>query len=416
MKKRLIHDWNLGGKVFKPSKPVWFDDETLRDGLQSPSVRNPDIDEKLRILRLMDRLGVQRVDLGLPGAGPRHREHIEAMLRVITEERLSIRPGCAVRTMQCDIEPIVELQQRYRLPIQASMFLGTSPIRKFVEGWTTARLLESCESAVKFAVSHELPVMFVTEDTTRSSPAEIRTIYTRAIELGARAICVADTVGHATPRGVKRLLGFVRRVIDATGVEGVKINWHGHRDRCLSIANCLAAVEAGADVIHGTALGIGERAGNAPMDLLLVNMKLLGWIENDLSCLAEYVQVCSQALEVQLSRNYPVFGEDAFETATGVHAAAIIKAFRKGDPELADAVYSGVPAGRFGLHQKIRVGHMSGRSNVVFWLESHHIEPQPGLVEKILEAAKFSARLLRDDEILAVIAAHGGAPEPAGQP
>ncbi len=404
--RQWTYDWNERGTRFQPARPVQFDDETLRDGLQSPSVRNPDIDEKIQILRLMERLGIQRVDLGLPGAGPRHLEHIDAMLSIIVEEKLAIRPGCAVRTLEGDIAPLIDLQQKHGLPIQASMFLGTSPIRKFVEGWTTGRLLETCEKAVTFAVTNGLPVMFVTEDTTRSSPADIKAIYTRAIELGARSICVADTVGHATPHGVRQLLKHVRKVVDATGVPDVIINWHGHKDRGLSVANSLAAIEGGADVIHGAALGVGERSGNTPMDLLLVNARLLGWIENDLSALAEYCRVCSKYLDVPIPRNYPVMGADAFETATGVHAAAIIKAFKKGDPALADRVYSGVPAGQFGLEQRIRVGHMSGRSNVIYWLEKRNIVPESSLVERILGAAKESATLLEDDQIMRVVRNH----------
>lgn len=397
----LIHDWNRVGQdaIYKRTKPIAFDDETLRDGLQSPSAINPTIEQKIEILRLMEKLGIDRVDLGLPGAGPQHREHIEALLSTIVQEKMQIKPGCAVRTVVSDIEPIDELQQKFGIPIQASAFLGTSPIRQYTEGWTLPKLIETMEGAVKWAIDHKIPVMFVTEDTTRSKPEDIKALYSRAIELGAYSICVCDTCGHVTPHGVKQLLRFVIDEIVKPSGKDVLVNWHGHSDRGLGLMNALAAVEADADIIHGTALGLGERVGNTQMDQLLVNLKLMGLIDNDLSALAEYVRKAHQYTGVPLPENYPVFGEDAFDTGTGVHAAAVIKAKRKGEDWLADRVYSGVPAGEFGLEQRIRVGHMSGKSNVIYWLESHGYEATEERVNRILEAAKASKALLSNEKL-----------------
>jgi len=407
----LIHDWNVIDYEISRNPDnhphgIWFDDETLRDGLQSPSARNPSIEQKIELLSYMERLGIQKVDLGLPGAGPFHLNHIDTMLSHITENNYQIRPGCAVRTVVSDIEPLIDLQAKHEMQIQASAFLGTSPIRQYAEGWTLERLLSTLEEAVGFAVDNDIPVMFVTEDTTRSKPEDIKAIYTRAIELGADRICVCDTCGHVTPNGVRKLLSFIQdEVIPDAGVQRreIEINWHGHQDRGLGVANNLAAVEAGADVIHGTALGVGERAGNAPLDQTLVNLKLMGVIENDLTLLNEYVHKAHDYVEVALPRNYPVFGEDAFETGTGVHASAVIKAMKKGDHWLADRVYSGVPAQDFGLQQKIRIGHMSGRSNIVWWLEQRGYEASDELVEHMFEIAKNQPRLMADEEVTAVV-------------
>ena len=409
--KDLIYDWNLVDYEFSRDAQnhphgVWFDDETLRDGLQSPSARNPTIAEKIELLSYMERLGIQKVDLGLPGAGPFHLEHIEALLAHIKENDYSIRPGCAVRTLMGDIEPLVDLQAKFEMEIQASAFLGTSPIRQYAEGWTMEKLLSTMEKAVSFAVGNDVPVMFVTEDTTRSNPEDIKTIYHRAMELGVRRLCICDTCGHVTPHGVKKLLSFIdEEVIKDGGYQRreIEVNWHGHQDRGLGVANNIAAVEAGADVIHGTALGIGERAGNAPLDQTLVNFSLMGIIDNDLILLDEYMRKANEYIEVPLPRNYPVFGKDAFETGTGVHASAVIKAMKKGDHWLADRVYSGVPAGEFGLQQKIRIGHMAGRSNIVWWLENQGIEVSDELVAHIFEVAKSQRRLMEDSEIEAVI-------------
>ena len=328
------------------------------------------------------------------------------MLNHITENDYSIRPGAAVRTLMNDIEPLVELQQKHGIPVQASAFLGTSPIRQYAEGWTMEKLLSTMEKAVSFAVENDVPVMFVTEDTTRSKPEDIKLINQRAMELGVRRICVCDTCGHVTPNGVKKLLNFIdEEVIKDGGYNrsDIEVNWHGHQDRGLGVANNIAAVEAGADVVHGTALGLGERAGNAPLDQTLVNLKLMGAIDNDLSVLGEYMQKAHEYTEVPLPRNYPVFGQDAFETGTGVHASAVIKAMKKGDHWLADRVYSGVPAGEFGLEQVIRIGHMAGRSNIIWWLQQRNYEATDELVSHLFEVAKSQRRLMDDQEVVEAI-------------
>ncbi|HKY33693.1 MAG TPA: LeuA family protein [Candidatus Polarisedimenticolia bacterium] len=397
----LIHDWNLSGEAFTPSRPVELDDETLRDGLQGPSVTDPPIGTKIEILHAMDALGIDTADVGLPGAGPRAVEDVTALCREIARARLSLRANCAARTMVRDVEPIARISQETGVPIEACLFIGSSAIRQYTEDWTLDTLLKHTEESIRFAVKEGLEVMYVTEDTIRARPETLRRLYTAAVRCGARRVCLTDTVGHATPAGVRALVRFVRQVVAGTG-EAIKIDWHGHRDRGLGVANPLAAIEAGADRVHGCALGIGERAGNSPMDLLLVNLKLLGWIDRDLTGLGRYCRLVSEGCGVPIPSNYPVVGTDAFETGTGVHAAAVIKALRRQDPWLADRVYSGVPASDFGFRQRIRVGPMSGRSNVVFWLEQHGIEPAEPVVDRIFAAAKKSSRLLTDDELAAL--------------
>ena len=400
--KELIYDWNLKGEPRKPKQKIEFDDETLRDGLQGPSVTDPKIEEKIEILHLMEDLGIHTANIGLPGAGPRACQDVFALAKEMSENRMKITPNCAARTLASDIRPIAEISQKVGIPIETCTFLGSSPIRQYAEEWDLDYLLKLTEEAVTLAVKECLPVMYVTEDTTRARPEHLKKIYTTAIECGARRICVCDTVGHATPDGARNLVTYVKKVVKETG-EKVKVDWHGHRDRGLDIPNTIAAIEAGADRVHGCGIGIGERVGNTPMDLLLLNLKLMGWIENDLRKLPKYCQAVSRYCKVPLPKNYPAFGEDAFRTGTGVHAAAVIKAKKKGDDWLADRVYSGVPAGIFGLHQKIEIGHMSGESNVIYWLESRGIEPKKELVKKIFDAAKKCTVLLKDEEILAIV-------------
>ncbi|HEU4562620.1 MAG TPA: LeuA family protein [Longimicrobium sp.] len=403
----LIHDWNCVEGCFDYStrKGVQLNDETLRDGLQSPSVTDPSIEDKLRLLHLMSDLGIASADIGLPGAGPRAVNDVEALAREIVDNRLPIEPNCAARTVRADVQPIIDISQRVGIALEAATFIGSSPIRQYAEDWTLDRMLRATEDAVGFAVRNGLPVMYVTEDTTRARPEVLKQLYTTAIECGARRICLADTVGHATPHGVRRLVRFIRTEVVEPSGEDVKIDWHGHRDRGLAVPNCLAAIEEGAHRIHGTALGIGERCGNAEMDLLLVNLKLLGLHDWDLSKLNEYVRLASNSCRVPLPYNWPVFGEDAFRTATGVHAAAIAKAEQKGDAWLADRIYSGVPAGWFGLSQKIEIGHMSGISNVRYWLRARGFDTaDDGLANHVFEAAKQCDHTFSDAEVLALCA------------
>src|SRR5437660_5076144 len=399
----LIYDWNKVDPVLqKPDRHIGFDDETLRDGLQSPSVCEPSVEKKIELLHLMDALRIDTADIGLPGAGGTHAAGVERLAREIVEQKLKIRPNCAARTHQNDIRPVAEISQRAGIAIEACTFLGSSFIRFFAEGWTLDKLLKLTEEAVSFAVGEGLPVMFVTEDTTRADPETIRALYSTAIRCGARAVCVCDTVGHATPDGAREVVRFVRGVIDEQE-KNIRLDWHGHQDRGLGVINSIAAIQGGADQVHGSALGMGERVGNTPMDQLLVNLKLLGWIENDLSRLREYCDKAAAACRWTIPLNYPVFGRDAFRTATGVHAAAVIKSYRKGDRELADLIYSGVPAGQFGLKQVIEVGPMSGKSNVIFWLESRGVEASDERVNRIYERAKQASAVLSEEELMAMV-------------
>ncbi len=381
-----------------------LDDETLRDGLQSPSVRDPAVETKVHLLHLMDALGIETADIGLPGAGPRQRDAVARLCREIDAARLRIRANCAARTMLVDIQPIADVVQQTGVPIEACVFIGSSPIRQYAEEWQLEQILRHTQEAVTFAVAEGLDVMYVTEDTVRASPEHLRILFMAAIEAGAKRLCLCDTVGAAVPEGVAALVGWVGRLLEELGVAGrVAIDWHGHRDRGLDLANTLAAIRAGATRVHGTALGIGERVGNTPIEQILVNLKLLGWREDDLSVLPEYVALVSEAVGVPIPANAPIVGRDAFRTATGVHAAAVVKAQRKGEQWLADRVYSGVPAGWVGRQQEIEIGHMSGNSNVQFFLRARGLPATPEIVEAVLALAKRSERLLSEEEVVEVV-------------
>lgn len=402
----LIYDWNSIEKVapLSPRRRVQFLDETLRDGIQSPSVVDPTIEDKLRLVELANDLGIDSMDIGLPGAGKRAIDDVTTIAEHIKASRLRIKPGCAARTHQHDVQAVIDISQKVGIEIEILCFIGSSPIRQYAEDWDLARMLKLSADAIDLGRRYNLPVSYVTEDTTRSRPEVLTRLFTNAVEHGASRLVVCDTVGHATPDGIRNLLKFTRYVLDGAGCPEVGIDWHGHNDRGLGVVNSIFAIEFGADRIHGTALGIGERVGNAALDQILLNLKLLGELpDRDLSKLLEWTQLASRATHVAIHPQYPLSGSDAFRTATGVHAAAIIKAEKKGDHWLADRIYSGVPAGMFGKEQSIEIGHYSGESNVVYWLMKRGYEPTRELVTAVLGAAKSGNHVLGDAEIREVI-------------
>lgn len=400
----VIYDWNTveaSGPIAK--KPIRFFDETLRDGIQSPSAIDPATEDKVELVHLMEQLGIHHVDIGLPGAGKRQYDDVVRLATEVRDQKMKIQLACACRTMVRDIEPVVDVSQKVGIPIEVMAFIGSSPIRQFAEEWDVDFILKQSAEAIDFAVKHDLPCTYVTEDTTRSRPDALDKLFRMAIDHGAHGLCLCDTVGHATPDGIRSLIRWTRDLIKGTGAK-VQIDWHGHNDRGMAVANALWAIEAGADRIHGTALGIGERVGNCSMDQLLVNLKLLGPLkEQDMRKLMLYCQLASRACGYPIPKNYPVVGHDAFRTGTGVHAAAILKALRRNDTWLADRVYSGVPASEFGKEQEVEIGFMSGQANVTFWLEKRHVPLVPGLVAAIVERAKRSNRILTDEEVYDVI-------------
>lgn len=401
--RNLIFDWAAEGprQVQWPNH-VMIDDETLRDGLQSPSVSDPSLETKVAILHLMDSLGIETADVGLPGAGPRQREAVATLCREIDRNRMRIRPNCAARTMMVDIQPIAEISQETGVAIEACVFIGSSPIRQYAEEWTLEDILRHTREAIRFGVREGLEVMYVTEDTVRSSADHLKTLFEAAIDAGAKRLCLCDTCGAAVPDGVFNLVSWVGSLLKQRAPE-VGIDWHGHRDRGLNVANSLAAIEAGASRVHGTALGIGERVGNTPIEQLLVNLKLLGIRDDDLRRLPEYVGLVSETTGVPVPVNTPIVGRDAFRTATGVHAAAVIKAHKKGNAWLADRVYSGVPATWLARRQEIEIGPMSGNSNVVHYLNAHGLPNTPQVVQTVMNAAKHSSQVLTVGEVVEIV-------------
>ena len=400
----LIFDWNevnRKGRILP--KNASFFDETLRDGLQNPSVVDPGIGDKLKILHLMEELGIHVADVGLPGSSKRAFEDVLRLCQEVVDCKMKIGIACAGRTVVSDITPMIELSQRAGIAVEVYAFIGSSPIRQYVESWDVNLIAKRSAEAIDVAVKAGLPVAYVTEDTTRSRPEVLTTLFRAAIDHGASRLCLSDTVGHATPDGVRNLIQFTKNVVAGTGAE-IGIDWHGHNDRGLALENAIWAFEHGADRVHATGLGIGERVGNAQMELLLLNLKLLGQLEGqNLTKLLEYCETIARAVKWEIPISYPLVGRDAFRTGTGVHASAVIKAMAKGDTWLADRIYSGVPASMIGRAQEVCIGFMSGASNVNYWLTSRNIAVDDELVAEILKTAKSLDHMMTDDEVTAVV-------------
>ncbi len=353
----LIHDWNADGA--RPTRRLELVDETLRDGLQCPSVTDPPIEKKIEILRLMVALGIQNVDIGLPGAGGVVNQHVETLLRVIKDEKLPIRANCAARTVVRDIAPVAEIQQRVGHPLAVSMFIGSSAIRQYAENWTLDKMLQSASEALAFARKEWIPIIFVTEDTTRAHPKTIAALYNLAMDFGAKSLIACDTCGHATPSGVTRLVKYVKGLV-AKRRSAARVEWHGHMDRGLGVINSIAAAAAGADRIHGTGLGIGERAGNTPLEEVVMAIHVHGEAMGvhthvDTRGIHPISRKVAERSGIGVAANKAVVGRNAFRHASGIHQDGVVK-FRE-TYEVLDPAAVGNERG-----SEIVLGKLSGRA------------------------------------------------------
>lgn len=409
-KKNLFYEWNHEGQPGTAllKREIQVNDETLRDGIQASGIKYPTFEEKIEIINLMVALGIDSACIGFPASGSAMMEDLEGIIHHIQANGLHLNIACAARTVEADIAPIVQLSQKFGISIDANIFVGSSPIRQYVEGWDKSYIVRLVKEALTFAGRHNLPICFITEDTTRSRPDDLREIYLTGIEYGAYRICLCDTVGYAEPEGVVRLVSYMKSILNEEKVDkDILLDWHGHNDRGLALANALTALAAGVDRVHATGLGIGERAGNTSMEQLLVNLKLSGLKETDLLKLKAYCLAVSRGCGVQIPFNLPIMGAKVFTTASGVHAAAILKAKKKNNLFLADRVYSGVPAAELGFEQEIDIGPLSGKSNFSYLLEKHNIHNEE-LLEEIYAKNRSSRTSLSISEIDQILKKHAG--------
>ncbi len=309
-----MYDWNTAEvPKWRGAHAVKVVDETLRDGLQNATVVDPPLDVKLELLRLMQKIGVDVVSVGLPAASKRATDEAASMVQAIVDEGLSLQPTAAARTVVSDVMAVVEVAQRTGASVEVYSFIGSSPIRHYTESWDINFLLKHIADAVAAARKEGIPFTLVTEDTTRARPEMLEKLFKTALDGGAARLCLCDTVGHATPDGVARLVRFVKNLLRATGHADVGLDWHAHNDRGLALQTALWASEVGVERIHGTALGIGERVGNVPLELLVRNLGLLGSKPEATSeALSEYCQLAVSALQIGgMPDTHPLYGKAA---------------------------------------------------------------------------------------------------------
>ena len=393
---KLVYDWNQSEGN---PKVVSLCDETLRDGLEGGVNRLPSLDEKLELLSLAHSSGIGDVMVGFPGQEIAYREALE-ICKGVSAKGLNTRLGLLGRMVEADIEAIDRIRQASGCSVVAHLFIPCSPIRRFVDQWDIDELERLTRLGVRLANQLGLPVNFSPEDTSRAEPKVVEHLCQVAVEEGATEITVCDTVGYLTPLGTSKLVQHLRHFLD-TKVGKVRLDFHGHNDRGLALANSLAAVAAGADCIQGTVLGIGERAGNAPLDLVMINLQMQGlWNCDTLVNLKEYCLEVARLCNLSIPDKYPVFGKQSFSTQMGVHASAILKAKRHHNGELATCVYSGVDPNLVGLNYDVQVGPFSGRANVKFLMHQHNITLADEAIDHILEKARTENRILTKTEIL----------------
>jgi 2-isopropylmalate synthase len=334
-----LFDWNtLPASIMTPAVPdsrglgfarhprvVKVVDETLRDGMQNATGRAAGIGAKIDLLHGMARIGVDVVSIGLPAAGARYAADTDLLCREIRDARLPLIPTAAARTVVSDVEGIIRASERAGMPIEVYAFIGSSPIRLEVEGWNLDFLVEHIKDAARTAVKAGLKFCLVTEDTTRSHPDALRTLFRAAVDEGTSRLCLADTTGHVTPYGVEELVTFTRGVLTEAGAAHVELDWHGHNDRGLALPTALWAVSAGVDRVHGTGLGVGERVGNASLELLVHNLGLLGARPRVApERLREYTELAARALCWTIPPDHPLAGERFLREAAQPDAYRVI--------------------------------------------------------------------------------------------
>jgi 2-isopropylmalate synthase len=377
-------------------------DETIRDGLQAPGIPVPSTTIKARLIELMVSAGIGAVNVGFPGASPAAARSCIELVQCIEQRRLHIQPACCGRTHDDDIAAIRDVAETAQTSIEAYAFVAVSPVRHIVENWTVESIERRIRNSAAACRRSGIDFVLVLEDATRSERNILSRVFSTAASQGIGRVVLCDTVGCADPDSTRKLVDWTSDHFAAAGWP-VKIDWHGHNDRGLALINSLTALEAGCDRIHGTVLGIGERAGNAAIDQIILNRHLGNNDTFDLKALRRYSEYAANVLDLDIPSNYPGLGSDVFKTSAGVHAAAILKARHSGGVELMDRVYSSVPASDLGRCQEVVIDSSSGGSNVEFWLLEHGHTPTAECVARILNAAKSSAGPLMSEQICALL-------------
>lgn len=399
-----LYDWGN----YDPLPPTTILDTTLRDGIQSLLVRYPSLPEKLRLMDLLIELGVDAFDIGFPVSNRKHRQHTRRLAEHAARQNPNLRLICLARSRIEDVQAIVDVSQAAGVGLEALIFVASSPIRLLVEQWDLGEMVKWATGAIDFAIKEGLRVNFACEDATRSEPETLKTLHTAALEHGASRFTIPDTVGIANVVSTTRIVKYLREQVIRGHAVG--LDWHGHNDRGLAVANALAALVAGADCVHTTIFGVGERAGNADLESLVANLHYLYGSCYHLDVLPRLTKYASAVFGEPVPPRHPVIGQNAYSTAAGIHGAAILKASRMDRPELVANAYAGVDPRLIGRQTHVRVGPLSGSANVEWKASQLGLPFSPELAARVLNEAREVDRILTDDEIVRV----AGSMQPQG--
>jgi len=391
----FLYDWSANNGL----KKCYILDDTLRDGLQSVNLVSPNIDEKILLINYMINAGIDVITLSYPAMSKITEQESLIMLKHFTSVRAKVLPDFAARTLIKDIQPIVNLQEKTGIKVQAHLFIGCSALRQHIEKWNIEFIRDRIRESLYFAQQQNLQAVLVIEDGTRTDPTMLSEIVETAILYGAKGICIADTTGYADCAATKKIIEFTKHIVNNNEIH---LEWHGHNDRGLALANALTAIAEGIEVIHATSLGLGERTGNVPFEVLMANLFLYGCLDIDMKSVYEYAKATRKFTKALIAPNHPVVGDNVFTTATGTHAAAMYKAAQT-DCGLVDYVYSSIPAHVLGRKQQFEIGRMSGIASIVGKLIEMGLPQNHTIINEILEKAKKSNAILTQNELDTII-------------
>jgi isopropylmalate/homocitrate/citramalate synthase len=359
-------------------------DTTLRDGEQTVGVvLGPE--EKLEIARLLDGLGVDRIEAGFP----RVSDDDWRAVALVAAAGLNAEVWGFSRAVPADLEALVELGVRYSV-IESPI----SDLKLDAIGVSRETMLERIAKAMRFAAEHDIHAAFFGVDSTRAAPEFFRQVYETAVEAGAREVVVVDTLGIASPEAVTNLVGSTIQWLD-----GTPVHFHGHNDFGLATASAVAAVRAGATWVHGTINGMGERAGNANLGEVALTLRALYGVESNLK-LDRIRDVSARVRELsgyELEPWKPVTGETLYRRESG----AVASQFH--DPPSIEPYSSELVA----TERSIVLGKKSGLDSIRIKAEELGLDVPEERRAEVLAAVKQRGAekrgLVTDDEFRAIV-------------
>lgn len=380
----LVHNYNLEADIPRtPPQRVVFWDETLRDGEQTPGVYYT-LEEKVRLAKMLDEIGVDILNCGIPAISPGE----VAAIKAITKEGLRASVLGACRTVQSDIDACLKADVD-----ECSPFIAISDVHlKFKLKKTREEAIDMAVKSVEYAKAHGLKTTIVTEDTVRADLDVVQTLYNRCIEAGADRALFCDTVGVMTPMATRWWFTQIKERVD----NRAEFGFHNHNDYGLGTANALAAFEVGVPVLNTTVNGIGERAGNVAFEQVVMALEDLYGVKTNIK-LDKLMDLCFAVEEctgVPIGITQPVVGYNAFTHESGIHTDGVIKNA---------ATYEPIQAETLGRPRRFVFGKHTGTTAVNERLERHGIHASKEELLAVANAIKTFTEAKGKDEFVRFI-------------